>query len=84
MVPIAGLSTGAKMKSKRNVEGTLFVLMILFASLWLLWVLETEQPEPWQARQYCEMVQLYKDSNGENGWPDYRSTFANQCTNQEQ
>jgi hypothetical protein len=21
---------------------------------------------------YCEMVQLWKDSNGQNGWPAYR------------
>lgn len=31
-----------------------------------------------QAR-YCKMVQLYKDSNGENGWPDYNENAAEVC-----
>ena len=25
-----------------------------------------------QAREYCEMVDLYKSSGGENGWPAYQ------------
>lgn len=25
-----------------------------------------------QAREYCEMVELYKQSGGENGWPPFR------------
>lgn len=24
---------------------------------------------------YCQMVKLYKDSGGENGWPDYKGTY---------
>jgi hypothetical protein len=25
-----------------------------------------------QHREYCEMVELYKQSDGENGWPPYK------------
>ena len=25
-----------------------------------------------QHREYCEMVELYKQSGGENGWPPFR------------
>lgn len=27
-----------------------------------------------QQEQYCEMVKLYKQSNGEKGWPAYNGT----------
>lgn len=26
---------------------------------------------------YCEMVKLYKNSGGENGWPDYEGIYQN-------
>ena len=32
------------------------------------------------ARQYCEMVHLWKTSAGDLGWPDYAGTYARQCT----
>ncbi len=28
---------------------------------------------------YCEMVQMYKDTGGENGWPDYKRNFGRVC-----
>lgn len=24
---------------------------------------------------YCDMVQMHKDSGGENGWPDYKGIY---------
>jgi hypothetical protein len=30
----------------------------------------TEDPNP--DNEYCDMVELYKQSNGENGWPAYK------------
>ena len=29
------------------------------------------EEEQRQADQYCEMVKMWKDSNGEKGWPAY-------------
>jgi hypothetical protein len=26
---------------------------------------------------YCDMVQMHKDSGGENGWPDYKGIYQN-------
>ena len=26
---------------------------------------------------YCDMVKLYKNSGGENGWPDYEGIYQN-------
>jgi len=28
---------------------------------------------------YCQMVKLYKDSSGANGWPDYRGNYSEVC-----
>ena len=28
---------------------------------------------------YCQMVKLYKESAGSNGWPDYRGNYSEVC-----
>jgi hypothetical protein len=30
-------------------------------------------------KNYCEMVSLYVQSNGESGWPDYEGTYEEHC-----
>lgn len=30
-----------------------------------------------QRREYCEMVELYRTSQGEFGWPDFRNNARN-------
>lgn len=37
------------------------------------------QDEVKQQLHYCEMVKLYKSSNGENGWPDYKNIYETEC-----
>jgi hypothetical protein len=32
-----------------------------------------------EAQLYCEMVQTYKDTQGQYGWPDYRGEFRKVC-----
>lgn len=29
--------------------------------------------------EYCEMVAIYKSTGGENGWPDYRDIYEEEC-----
>lgn len=29
--------------------------------------------------KYCAMVQIYKETNGERGWPDYNGDAAEVC-----
>jgi len=31
---------------------------------------------------YCEMVKIFKDSDGENGWPDYNDNYGVICNDQ--
>ena len=35
-------------------------------------------------QRYCEMVKIYKQTNGENGWPDFRETYKHQCAGNKQ
>tara|TARA_R110000782_G_scaffold107909_2_gene196306 strand:+ start:355 stop:540 length:186 start_codon:yes stop_codon:yes gene_type:complete len=30
-------------------------------------------------QEYCEMVTLFQQSNGDLGWPDYQNTFEKGC-----
>lgn len=32
-----------------------------------------------QSKEYCEMVELYIQSDGENGWPDYKHSYKEGC-----
>tara|TARA_Y100000593_G_scaffold94032_1_gene191289 strand:- start:66446 stop:66634 length:189 start_codon:yes stop_codon:yes gene_type:complete len=32
-----------------------------------------------QQKQYCEMVELHKESGGEYGYPDYQRNFEEVC-----
>jgi len=29
--------------------------------------------------EYCEMVELWNNSNGDLGWPDYKNTYNRDC-----
>lgn len=28
---------------------------------------------------YCEMVEMHIESQGENGWPDYKGNYSEAC-----
>lgn len=32
-----------------------------------------------EAQLYCDMVQTYKNTQGQYGWPDYRGEFRKVC-----
>ena len=46
----------------------------------IIGMMNTPEHEPTkEAQLYCEMVQTYKDTNGQYGWPDYRGEFRKVC-----
>ena len=52
------------------IQGVLVCLFIVFVVL----ILSDQAPQDnTEARIYCDMQQIYQDTNGEFGWPDYRS-----------
>lgn len=30
-------------------------------------------------KEYCSMVKLFKESNGNLGWPDYKGSYTQNC-----
>lgn len=53
----------------------MFVILILAVGV----VLTQPDDQDLELKHYCEMVQIYRDSNGEFGWPDYNNT-AHLCS----
>lgn len=50
-----------------------------FAAFGLVGTMDYEDELAGQDR-YCEMVKMYRDSNGEKGWPDYNGNYNQACT----
>lgn len=63
-----------KKLTQRIFKFTLISLTLLL----LCWVMEPEVANL-ETQQYCDMVKLYKDSNSENGWPDYNNNYEKEC-----
>jgi len=43
------------------------------------WLCNTEEPTEEQ-QNYCEMVDIWNDTDGEYGWPDYNDNFDEVCS----
>lgn len=54
------------------------VLLLGFSSLVIVSTLDFED-EKLEQKHYCKMVDLFKSSDGEQGWPDYKSVYGEQC-----
>jgi len=51
----------------------------LAAALGLLaWLTNSEEPMPEEV-QYCEMVDIWQDTDGEYGWPDFKDNYDKVC-----
>lgn len=60
---------------------TLFQAIGLFiiASIGIVLVNLVTLERPKLKSNYCEMVEIYKDSGGEFGWPDFRGNYESAC-----
>jgi len=62
------------MTAKRGVLLTVFVICV--------WAIASDgdyEAELRNQQHYCEMVNLHIESDGENGWPDYRGYYWEVC-----
>ena len=73
-----------KNKTMAMIASILFVLAFIFLVYFLLnkFVLNTSLPELREGHKdesYCQMVKLYLDTNGKEGWLDYRGIYYKDC-----
>jgi len=55
----------------------LLTISLMFLFVVCVELLSSMPPEPNPEDLYCEMTQLYIDTGGEFGWPDYNSKHIN-------
>ncbi len=63
------------MEPRLSIESALgYAIAVFFVFFFLSSLLTTSEIEDMESEEdfYCEMVQIFKDSNGENGWPNYK------------
>lgn len=73
-----------KNKAMAMIASILFVLAFIFLVYFLLnkFVLNTSIPELREGHKnedYCRMVKSYIDTNGKEGWRDYRGIYYTDC-----
>lgn len=67
------------MEIKRRLRKWVFITATLTLVAFVHWS-ERHHPDV-ELKQYCEMVKLHKESDGENGWPDYKKQYDKICPN---
>jgi len=55
------------------------VALFIAAAIGILLVNFANDAQIKQKSNYCEMVEIYKDSGGEFGWPDFRNNYERDC-----
>ena len=58
-------------------------IMALFSIIVLMMFFGVED-RPVFNSNYCEMVSIYIESEGENGWPDYNRNYSEICDDRKQ
>tara|TARA_R110000822_G_scaffold144974_2_gene283763 strand:+ start:290 stop:472 length:183 start_codon:yes stop_codon:yes gene_type:complete len=52
--------------------------LFLIAAILLVSISDSEIEQD-ADQNYCEMVTLFQQSNGDLGWPDYKNTYEKGC-----
>lgn len=83
-MPEDNYSHEEKNKSIAMIASILFILVFIFLAYFLLtkFVLNTpvsELREGHKDESYCQMVKLYLDTNGKEGWRDFRNIYYKDC-----
>ncbi|GLR63288.1 hypothetical protein [Marinospirillum insulare] len=55
------------------------VLIYIFFTKFMIQPHSTELREGHRDADYCRMVKLYMDTNGREGWRDYRGIYYKDC-----
>lgn len=68
-----------RLSVEQAIGAAIFVLLIFVGLSSMLLPSEIEDMER-EEEFYCEMVQLFKDSRGENGWPNYKNADCDESS----
>jgi|APGre2960657404_1045060.scaffolds.fasta_scaffold28867_3 hypothetical protein len=60
-----------------NTNSLLITLALV--ALVLAWKFGDKHPDTSREKLHCEMVQIWNETNGEYGWPDYNNTAGSSC-----
>lgn len=71
-------------KSMALISSLLFIfafaiLVYIFFTQFMLNPKATELKDGHKDQDYCQMVKLYMDTNGKEGWRDYRGIYYKDC-----
>lgn len=60
---------------------TTWVLAACLVAMFAVGTLAVGQPDDLEHQRalYCEMVETFKNTGGEYGWPDYKDTYRRDC-----
>jgi len=53
-------------------------IMVILSVVVLMMFFGVED-RPMTDSNYCEMVEMHIESQGENGWPDYKGSYSEAC-----
>ena len=62
-----------------NKPSILPAIIIALCALALVLAFASSAEPISQDKQYCEMVQIWNQTNGEHGWPDYNNNAEEIC-----
>jgi len=59
----------------KNIIGTSVIMIVLTSTAFVLSDTTDLEVQQIEGNTYCEMHQLWIDTDGDFGWPDYKNTF---------
>ena len=59
----------------KNILGTGVIMIVLTSTAFVLSDTTDLEVQQIEGDTYCEMHQLWIDTDGDFGWPDYKNTF---------
>ena len=59
----------------KNIIGTSVIMIVLTSTAFVLSDTTDLEVQQIEGDTYCEMHQLWIDTDGDFGWPDYKNTF---------
>jgi hypothetical protein len=70
-----GVITDPQVRRYSRALDVMMILLVLAVAITILTVITGKREESPPPTEYCEMTQLYVETRGEFGWPDFNSNM---------